>query len=395
MYEIFRLLASKLEPDCYSSVESLEKRKPDENIVDFVIRICTDWEIFEPSVSVDKFTRILKFIIAYETNPDLHRELSRELMQHSGNVTEMNLFEIAERVNRLVGSPRNVGQVFTTAVEDQEDEFYAIQQTDSRPKCTQCKKAFVNITRNGKPFEFCDPCFRSKRRSQPFQRNPIYNRPTVSKKVEGKCLDCNKDATRTRYGAILSRCHDCYQKFIRNRPGPLNVHAFDQVVSGQMEQVAIDEIENEVQKSQFLAINVDAIRRVKQRNKFNADRYRMKAKVFNSDKSKCLDALLDTGCNTDALSLDACKKLGIDSDIERKPSLATGVDGHNLSVVGAVKATVHVGNVPYTSTFPVLEKIDGFDVMIGTKFMQSASLMTKVVDLMKDNLGAENVERTN
>jgi len=43
----------------------------------------------------------------------------------------------------------------------------------------------------------------------------------------------------------------------------------------------------------------------------------------------------------------------------------------------------------------VLEKIDGFDVMIGTKFMQSASLMTKVVDLMKDNLGAENVERTN
>ena len=66
-----------------------------------------------------------------------------------------------------------------------------------------------------------------------------------------------------------------------------------------------------------------------------------------------------------------------------------------MNVVGSVKATLHVGNVPYTNTFPVLNKIADFDVMIGTRFMQSADLMTKVVDLMKDNLGAENVERTN
>jgi len=162
-----------------------------------------------------------------------------------------------------------------------------------------------------------------------------------------------------------------------------------------MEQIAIDEIENEVQKSQFLAINVNAIRKVKKHNKFNPDRYRMKAKVFNSDKTRHLEGLLDTGCNTDAFSLDACKKLGIAENIKRKDSLASGVDGHNLKVIGSVKATVHVGDVPYTSTFPVLDKIEGFDVMIGTKFMQSVNLMTKVVDLMKDNLGCENVERTN
>ena len=175
----------------------------------------------------------------------------------------------------------------------------------------------------------------------------------------------------------------------------MNVQAFDDVVNGPMEQVAIDQIENEVQRSQFLAIDVNAIRRVKKRNKFNPDRYRMKAKVFNSDKTRHLEGLLDTGCNTDAFSLEACKKLGIADDIKRNESLATGVDGHNLKVIGSVQATVHVGDVPYTSTFPVLDKIEGFDVMIGTKFMQSVNLMTKVVDLMKDNLGADNVERTN
>ena len=154
-------------------------------------------------------------------------------------------------------------------------------------------------------------------------------------------------------------------------------------------------MENEIHRSQFLAIDVDSIGKVRKRSKFNPDRYRVKTKVFNRNRSKCLHALLDTGCNTDALSLDACKQLGIANDIVPERSLATGVDGHNLNVVGSVKATFHVGNVPYTNTFPVLNKIADFDVMIGTRFMQSADLMTKVVDLMKDNLGAENVERTN
>ena len=121
----------------------------------------------------------------------------------------------------------------------------------------------------------------------------------------------------------------------------------------------------------------------------------MKAKVFNSDKSKVVSGLIDTGCNTDALSLNACKHLGIENQIQPHHSLATGVDGHNLKVVGSVFATLNIGDVKYTNTFPVLEKIDSFDVMIGTRFMQSTDLMTKVVDLMKDSLGPNNVERVN
>ena len=64
----------------------------------------------------------------------------------------------------------------------------------------------------------------------------------------------------------LSNTHTyVHQNFVRSKPSrrPLNVHAFDNVVSGQMEQIEIDEIENEVQKSQFLAINVNAIRKIK------------------------------------------------------------------------------------------------------------------------------------
>jgi len=308
----------------------------------------------------------------------------------------MQLFEIAERVNRLVHKP--IQRQTIHAVEADEEAILAFQQSHrSQKKCSACNKAFVNIGRNGKPFAFCDPCHRARRRSQSYQRDPVYNKPPVSRKTGAKCLDCNKEPTRNRNGSFFARCHDCHDKFIQNKFSgrSLQVNAFDDVIGGQAEQIEIDQIEDQVQRSQFLAIDVNAIRKVKRKNRFNPDRYRVKAKVFNKDKSRCLDALLDTGCNTNALSLDACKKLGIDSDIEHKPSLATGVDGHNLKVIGSVDATIHVGKVLYTSSFPVQDKIDGFDVMIGTKFMQSQNLMAKVIDLMKENLGAENVERTN
>jgi len=162
-----------------------------------------------------------------------------------------------------------------------------------------------------------------------------------------------------------------------------------------MEDVQIEDIQNEVEKAQFLAINVDSIRRVKKRFSFNPDRYRLKTKVFSKDKRRTLDGLIDTGCNTDALSLEACQKLGIDRDIKSESRLAAGVDGKPLKIIGTVDATVYVGKVPYTSTFPVLSNISGFDVMIGTKFLNSSHLMAKVVDLMKNNLGSENVEPTN
>jgi len=195
----------------------------------------------------------------------------------------------------------------------------------------------------------------------------------------------------------MRRCNDCHSQFRQNTGTnrPLKINAFQDVINEKFQPIDIDDVENEIQRSQFLAIDVNSIRKFQKRSKFNADRYRVKTKVFNKSKTKNLEALLDTGCNTDALSLAACQELGSDGDIQPPKSIATGVDGHNLNVVGTVSTTLHVGNVPYTNTFPVLKNIADFDVMIGTRFMQSTNLMSKVFDLMQDNLGAEHVERTN
>ena len=122
----------------------------------------------------------------------------------------------------------------------------------------------------------------------------------------------------------------------------------------------------------------------------------MSVKVSNRNKNNPIKGLLDTGCNTEALSLNACRKLGIGHLIDRNVySTAKGVDDRDLGVLGEVKATLHIGDVPYTSSFQVLSDISGYDMMIGTRFMLSNDLMETIFAAAQDKLGKENVIRGN
>ena len=131
-------------------------------------------------------------------------------------------------------------------------------------------------------------------------------------------------------------------------------------------------------------------------DRFDRKRYRMTVKVTNMYKNNPIRGLFDTGCNTEALSLSACTKLGISHMINRNiRSTARGVDDRDLGVIGEVKTTLHIGNIPYTHSFQVLKDISGYDMMIGTRFMLSNDLMETIYGATQAALGKDNVTQGN
>ena len=108
-----------------------------------------------------------------------------------------------------------------------------------------------------------------------------------------------------------------------------------------------------------------------------------------------LRGLIDTGANVDALSLAACRKLGIENQIVPINSSATGVDGRPVGTIGMVPATVNVGNIPYTAHFHVFNHIENFDSMIGTKFLLHSNLMQRIYCVMSQGLGDCHLSRGN
>ena len=120
----------------------------------------------------------------------------------------------------------------------------------------------------------------------------------------------------------------------------------------------------------------------------------MHVKVTGSDPSKSTRALIDTGANNDVLSLQACYDLGIINQVNGSSENVTLANG-STACVGNITTTLNIGNVPYNSTFLVMDKIDGYGMMVGTKFMQSKDLMDKMFSMFQESLGHNNVERGN
>ena len=55
--------------------------------------------------------------------------------------------------------------------------------------------------------------------------------------------------------------------------------------------------------------------------------------------------------------------------------------------MGTIHTTLNIGNVRHTDTFHVLKYIDGFDAIVGTRFLQHANVMEKMFAVAKDCLG--------
>ena len=121
----------------------------------------------------------------------------------------------------------------------------------------------------------------------------------------------------------------------------------------------------------------------------------MHAKVYNSDRSKSIRGLIDTGANTEALSAQACFDLGIANKIEKCDETVKIADSSTVQPIGKVQATLHIGDVEYTNTFLVMPSIDGYSMMIGTRFLHSNQLMSKVYGIMEGALGQDNLAKGN
>ena len=164
----------------------------------------------------------------------------------------------------------------------------------------------------------------------------------------------------------------------------------------EFNQIALEDIDNGVVRTQAELLNAQSIYELSQGRNFDEKRYRMSVKVTNQNKKRSIQALFDTGCNTEVLSLKACRALGIEHQINRNlRSKARGVDDRDLGVIGEVEVTLNVGDIPYKSKFQVLDVISGYDMMIGTRFMLSNDLMLRIFQAAQETLGKNNVSRGN
>ena len=159
-------------------------------------------------------------------------------------------------------------------------------------------------------------------------------------------------------------------------------------------RVSFNEVKGEMAKSAALAVDANEIFEVTKRNTFDPDRYRMHVKVSNQDNTKSTRALIDTGANNEVLSLQACYDLGITHLVQNDIEDIILADGSS-ACVGKVTTTLNIGNVPYTSNFLVMDRVDGYGMMVGTKFMQSRDLMEKMMTIFQESLGYNNVQRGN
>jgi hypothetical protein len=127
---------------------------------------------------------------------------------------------------------------------------------------------------------------------------------------------------------------------------------------------------------------------------YDPERYRMHVDVSDKQQNCTLKGLIDTGANTEVLSYDACKKLGIVDQITETGDAAYGVGG-KLNVLGNVSTTIYVGDIGYTASFQVIDHISGFDIMIGTRFLNRTDVMHKIHRVVSDVVGAQHVSQGN
>ena len=213
----------------------------------------------------------------------------------------------------------------------------------------------------------------------------MFAQPRVTPSV---CEVCKGPVQNGPKGFPWPKCQACHLKTTR-KPGKVSdIKKFS--------EIQIHDIDNSIIRTQAELVGATSIYEFAEGRNYDHKRYRMSVKVTDMHKNRPIKALLDTGCNTEVLSLQACTKLGISHKINRNVrSSARGVDNRDLGVIGEVNTTLHVGDIPYTQTFQVLKNISGYDMMIGTRFMLSNDLMSTIYGAAQETLGKNNVSRGN
>ena len=333
--------------------------------------------------------------IAESLDELLETQSGHQTTRYQQVTSNSNMYTDKEALELLLDNQ----QSFSDKIAALEKARFQSNIQETKVTCQKCS-AEPQRRKSGGFYPHCSDCFQTKVQSR---KSDLYSAPqantTASKKNSHGpvCRVCNQKSCKVdRFGKPFPSCFDCFQK---SRSGKAfgdmkkwsNVQAKPVVSSCK---IALDDVKLEMTKKAALAVDANEIFEVTKSNSYEPDRYRMHVKVTSADKSKSTRALIDTGANNEVLSLQACYDLGITHLIENRTDQVTLADG-STACVGKLTTTLNIGDVPYKSTFLVMDKIDGYGMMVGTQFMHSKDLMENMFKLMQHSLGYNNVELGN
>ena len=387
LFTTLRELARKLSPDDFMSLSNLQRRSNEEGLTDLVIRLISDIPIVLDCTVTEIPALVAQFVKNSEQSSAIGTEFRRELIRNKSPLTRETLIKIACRVDRLIKpSPKNIA-----ALTNQTAQI-----------CGICSDEHTHRRDDGSMWPTCEECFYAfDSRPRPPSKNDLYRNKTYAaprqpafnpRNRSTRCLDCQVETvTNPRTGRPYSRCQGC---FLKNRNIFTNNNQYAR--SGvRRRPPGRDSFESSRSNAWRRPSFRKNIHEFKAYAPFNPKCYRMAMKVSNSDKSKAVTGLFDTGCNTEVISRKACQELGISHMIRPRKDHATGVDGKALSIVGSVTADVWIGKLKYTGDFSVIDRMANYDCMVGTSFMKKSGMLDQIFEAAKDKLGEDNVRKGN
>ena len=418
LYKTLRALAFRMCPSEKTSIDELPKRKSHEGLLDLVLRLKVDIPICADVKESEIPLKISEFIRTHEKDSTVRLEFKKAVQPYGRKITVKQLLKISESLDELLET--HAGHHATkfqqvTATSDTHTDREALellldttktfgekiaaleqqrgvqQNISQTTKCQKCS-ADAQPKKSGGFYPHCRECFKNKVQGQ---KQNLYSNPPVQAE-SAKCSVCKRShRNMNQSGKPFPTCYDCFQDSRKKKSiGDIskwnNVQAKPAINSCK---VSLQEVKNEMTKTYALAIDANEIFEVTT-NSYDPDRYRMNVKVTTTDGSKSTRALIDTGANNEVLSLQACYDLGLTHLIEKDVEKVTLADG-TTATVRKLTTTLNIGAVPYTSTFLVMDSIDGYGMMVGTQFLQSKDMLNEIQKVFEDTLGRDNVGRGN
>ena len=396
LFRTLRELARSLSPDDFMTLQTIQHRSASEGLTDLLIRLRSDIPIVMDVTEAELPSLICQFIKNSERDSDLGTEFRREIIRSRGKPTLSKLHKIVSRVDRLL-KPSGNG-----AISHFDDDKEAI-----RPHiCQICDSEHDNLRDDGTAWPSCGSCMYANRSSASSGiKQTTYNKPRQStnykpayqQRSSNCCLDCKAETQwNTRSRKYFVRCLECHRRNVQQRRDTRAsnyTHTREHVPKFQPRNRPNSYAD--AAKRTSSTYRRDHINEFKARQPYNPRCYRVAVRVKNRSQTAEVTGLFDTGCNLDVISRKACAELRISHLIKPCRRTASVVDGAPVNITGKVYATVHIGDVPYTSEFSVIEHMAGYDMMVGTKFMETSGLLQAIFSATQQKLGANNVRKGN
>ena len=200
-------------------------------------------------------------------------------------------------------------------------------------------------------------------------------------------------------GRVVPRCLDCYRN-LRNRNNsnnyyrPANISAAtitekktdfrDQARAGTAAGIkdVITELVRQRQTA-FLSVIGASEDDIESAN----DTYRIIVIITNPMNGKQSLGLIDTGANSSVCSLAGLRELHVTPRVVESHTQAYSVSGESLKILGKQLLSIQVGKVSYNNNFEVLDKLQGYNFVLGTDFLKNTDIFNKIYHEVANEIG--------